>query len=111
MGWGCYKHEWDAGSPNWQAYLENLCNERLARDHKDWGRDSEICPKCFEELEAERDRLKALNAELLAALEASYQLIPPPTPGSMGEERMMQTIDQVKATIAKAEGNGCTTPK
>ena len=48
--------------------------------------------------------MKRLNEEMLAALKAAYELIPPPTPGSIGEERMMRTIDQVKATIAKAEG-------
>ena len=105
MGWGCYKHEWDAGSPNWQAYLENLCNERLARDSKDWGRDAQICPKCYEEMEAERDRLKAVNAELLEVLKAVRQAFP----GLDGDKGFLPDI--IKAAIAKAEGKECTTPK
>ena len=70
-----------------------------------------ICPIYkLQGIERSRDELEA-NTKLIAAapkmlqaLKAAYELIPPPTPGSLGEERMMQTIDQVKATIAEALG-------
>ena len=51
---------------------------------------------------AERDSLKELNGETLKALEAAYEVIPPPTPGSLGEGRIMATIYAVKAAIAKS---------
>ena len=89
--------------------MENLCDERLKWDIKDWGRDLQIYPKCYVELEAERDRLKALNAEMLKALKQAYELIPPPTPGSLGEIRIMRANGVVKAAIAKAEGVDCVT--
>ena len=63
------------------------------------------------ETASERDRLKALNAELLADLKQAYEYMPPPIPGSLGEDRMLKTIGSVKSTIAKAEGKECTTPK
>ena len=63
------------------------------------------------ETAAERDTLKALNAELLADLKQAYEYMPPPTPGSLGEDRMLKTLGEVKDTIAKAEGKQCTTPK
>ena len=63
------------------------------------------------ETAAERDALKELNAELLADLKQAYEYMPPPTPGSLGEDRMLKTIGEVKDTIDKAEGMRCTTPK
>ena len=62
MGWGCYKHEWDANSECWNEALKSLCESRLA-SHGDWGRDTAICPKCWAELEDQR-------TELLEALKA-----------------------------------------
>ena len=63
MGWGCYVHEWDAGSENWLEYANNLCNERLLA-HDDWGRDGQICPKCYvemaEELQYLRNQVRSL---------------------------------------------------
>ena len=71
MGWGCYKHEWDAGSDNWQAYAKRLCTERLDKTQRaDWGRDCEICPKCFEEMETEATETTRQRDLLLAACRA-----------------------------------------
>ena len=113
MGWGCYKHEWDAGSPNWQAYLENLCNERLARDRKDWGRDSEICPKCYKEMESERDRLKEVNAGLIETMQELLRLVTEPSRhlpvGKLFAHNRI--VGDAERAIAKAEGKSCTTPK
>lgn len=57
MGWGCYKHEVDAGSEAWGKKLVELCDLQLKREPRTWGRDSQICPWCHEELEAENERL------------------------------------------------------
>ena len=66
MGWGCYKHEWDAGSDSWREHAGRLCEERL-RTALDWGRDGQICPKCYEELlERHADELERLRTELTA---------------------------------------------
>ena len=46
MGWGCYKHEMDAGSDNWKADLESITPPA----YHSWGRQEEICPKCFIEI-------------------------------------------------------------
>ncbi len=52
MGWGCYKHEWDAGSESWREYLDELCERMLeAPSGRTWGRDVEVCPKCWVEME------------------------------------------------------------
>ena len=76
MGWGCYKHEWDAGSENWSAYAERLCDERLEKTIRaDWGRDGQICPKCYEELEAECDELRRQRDLLVDRLKAAQQYV------------------------------------
>lgn len=59
MGWGCYKHEMDAGSEAWTEKLDALCDKKLAEGKPTWGRDGQICPACWEELEKERDLLQA----------------------------------------------------
>lgn len=58
MGWGCYRHECDAGSENWKNKLEQLSQAQLdgsrsGRLPHSWGRDVQICPWCWEE----RDKL------------------------------------------------------
>ena len=65
MGWGCYKHEWDAGSENWRAYAVKMCAEHLEKtSHADWGRDAQICPKCYEEtIAAHEQTLERLRAD------------------------------------------------
>ena len=51
MGWGCYKHEMDAGSKNWTKHAEELANEHLKKTGSaNWGRDAEICPVCYKEM-------------------------------------------------------------
>lgn len=71
MGWGCYKHEWDAGSEHWTRYLKVLANQKLReRPHRSWGRDGQICPKCYVELEKENAALRARVAELSGDREA-----------------------------------------
>ena len=72
MGWGCYKHEWDAGSESWREYAAEMCNKHLAAtNHADWGRDAQICPKCYDELIAQHaevvEYLRAENEFLAAA--------------------------------------------
>ena len=119
MGWGCQKHEWDAGSESWLAHAEKMCNERLVRTrHADWGRDGQICPKCWEEGEA-------VKAELLAALKTAtpvleqlphlYEMLArelidlvsvlsrdaPPPPNL---DRIREYAAECRALIAKAEG-------
>lgn len=64
MGWGCYKHEADAGSESWQKKVTEMSNARLSVPTHDWGRDGEVCPWCWEELEA---KLAALLERLRAA--------------------------------------------
>ena len=50
MGWGCYKHEIDAGSENWNTQVDKLCSHEWdTQPHKSWGRQLEICPFCVEE--------------------------------------------------------------
>lgn len=60
MGWGCYKHEFDAGSEEWEARMGPLCDRKLAERPLTFGRDNQICPACYEELEA---KLKEINTE------------------------------------------------
>ena len=57
MGWGCYKHEVDAGSPNWDARMRELCDLQLGNRPLTWGRDGEVCPFCYEELVAASDKM------------------------------------------------------
>jgi hypothetical protein len=51
VGWGCYKHEMDAGSEQWIEDKEALIEKKLAQKPKTFGRDGEICPRCFIEIE------------------------------------------------------------
>ena len=46
MGWGCYKHEADAGSILWQEKLAEITPDNCYP----WGRDGQICPWCHERL-------------------------------------------------------------
>lgn len=50
MGWGCYRHECDAGSEKWKQKADALCDTQLELLPRSWGRDGEICPFCYEEL-------------------------------------------------------------
>lgn len=51
MGWGCYKHEWDVGSENWKERMDALCDRKLQETPRTFGRDEQVCPACYEELE------------------------------------------------------------
>ena len=53
----------------------------------------------------ERDRLKAINAELLAALEALCDLMPQTRPGNMqsDEYHIWLQADKARTAIAKAQ--------
>ena len=57
------------------------------------------------ETAAERDRLKAINAELLTALEALCDLMPQTRPGNMqsDEYHIWLQADKARAAIAKAQ--------
>ena len=54
MGWGCYKHKMDAGSESWQGVVK----EATPENYYPWGRDGEVCPACWMELERERNLLQ-----------------------------------------------------
>ena len=54
MGWGCYKHESDAGSESWQKKIADITPENC----DPWGRDGEICPWCYE---STLERMNALE--------------------------------------------------
>ena len=80
MGWGCYRHEWDAESEEWKTKMELLCETKLRETPRTWGRDGQICPACWEDLCAEYDALTALLQEMEGTLEASRKfcaLVPP----------------------------------
>lgn len=62
MGWGCNKHEIDAGSDDWDAALERLCDRKLL-EKKSFGRDGQICPLCWEEMEDEVRALRGSGSE------------------------------------------------
>jgi DNA repair exonuclease SbcCD ATPase subunit len=53
MGWGCYKHEIDSGSAEWAGAIDKLCKRKLTEYPQTFGRDGEVCPLCWGELEAE----------------------------------------------------------
>lgn len=63
MGWGCYKHEWDAGSENWDKVLSELCDRKPEERPLTFGRDNQVCPACFMEMER---GVAALRAEVKA---------------------------------------------
>lgn len=68
MGWGCYRHEWDAGSDSWQKAANELCDRKLKETPRTFGRDGQVCPSCWNEAEAE---LATLRAKLAEAEQAS----------------------------------------
>ena len=62
------------------------------------------------ETAAERDRLKAENAELLAALKAIHDRLKPFVV-TYQHQSEKDALRWAKEAIAKAEGKECTTPK
>ena len=68
MGWGCYKHEWDIESENCQEVMSALMDRKLAEHPLTFGRDNAVCPACWNEIEAERDALRAELATVKAEL-------------------------------------------
>ena len=63
MGWGCYRHEVDAGSVSWKRQMD------LVTPLGTFGRDGEICPFCWEELltQASNCECGAVDHELIVA--------------------------------------------
>ena len=74
MGWGCYKHEWDAGSEDWAAFMSDLCDRQLEKTPRTWGRDSAICPKCWVEREALLRELRTKIGRIGAAMYVSFNI-------------------------------------
>ena len=58
MGWGCYKHECDIGSEKSQEKLAELVQREEDKGFPSWGRDAQICPFCYEEMENELHDLR-----------------------------------------------------
>lgn len=76
MGWGCYKHEWDKGSESWEKTLAELCERKLEESPRTFGRDGQICPECWNELEKENSRLQHENEELRDKLaDTNYDML------------------------------------
>ena len=65
MGWGCRKHEMDAGSKAWIESSDKLLAQEEKKGYPRWGRDVEICPLCYEELSGLLEKSLSLAAELL----------------------------------------------
>lgn len=63
MGWGCNKHECDAGAEAWTAKVEEM-----SYSDRPWGKHLEVCPWCYEELEARAEAAEAERERLKAAL-------------------------------------------
>lgn len=52
MGWGCYRHEVDADTENWNAQVDKLLPDGASHGKPfNWGRDGQVCPFCWTELE------------------------------------------------------------
>lgn len=52
MGWGCYRHEVDAESENWNSQIDALLPDGASHGRPfNWGRDGQVCPFCWAELE------------------------------------------------------------
>ena len=75
MGWGCYKHEWDAGSTDWKTVVFNLCDRKLKDNPRTFGRDGEVCPKCFEELEKQNKKLHEVLKDLSRAVNSNLDSV------------------------------------
>lgn len=72
MGWGCTRHEVDAGSENWEKKVSSLIpNGRSHGEPFDWGRDGQVCPWCWEELERIQKTYSKALSEILLHPEAS----------------------------------------
>ena len=75
MGWGCYRHEWDRGSPAWKNKVAEITPE----DCVPWGRDEEVCPACHEEVLIENEKLRKSLANFITEQEIVEALSPPET--------------------------------
>ncbi len=100
MGWGCYKHEWDAASRAWEKFEHDLCMRKLEDRPKTFGRDGRVCPRCYVELESDYAALEAENARLLAALVEVLNIV-----REFGESAGVPkaTLDNLMDVIAAAQ--------
>ena len=72
MGWGCYRHEIDAGSENWKKKCASMLEKGRAHVPPfTWGRDEQVCPFCWEELEKIQKIYSKALADILLHPEAS----------------------------------------
>ena len=71
MGWGCYKHEMDAGSDAWGAAVRSVCDRKLAEHPRSFGRNLEVCPLCYEDAEKRIAELEAA-LRLLGVIADAY---------------------------------------
>lgn len=63
MGWGCYRHEIDAESESWNAQIDALLPDGASHGKPfNWGRDGQVCPFCWAELE----KIKTLYEQALS---------------------------------------------
>lgn len=75
MGWGCYRHEIDAGSENWKKKFATLIpNGRSHGQPFDWGRDEQVCPFCWEELERMKTIYQKALGEILEHPESAHMI-------------------------------------
>lgn len=78
MSWGCGKHEWDAGSENWNKALLELCERQVANSPRTWGMQNSICPSCYVELldaleQAQKELDKDLSKSQLRRLNVQFE--------------------------------------
>ncbi len=77
MGWGCYRHEVDAGSEHWEKQIEKLLTENRRGNHKPpftWGRNGQVCPFCWEELEKIKNIYQKALGEIQRLPEAAQTI-------------------------------------
>ncbi len=72
MGYGCYRHEVDAGSTHWNSKFDSMLeNGRAHKEPFTWGRDNQICPFCWDEMSRIRKIYEKALAEIQEKPEAA----------------------------------------
>lgn len=99
MGWGCNRHEVDAGSDNWDAKMGSLLVPDGHSHEKpfNFGRDNQVCPFCWEELE---EIFKAFREALFYVTDVAPDL-------GKAKAVARRALDRAEAVIKNPQDTNC----
>ena len=96
MSWGCYKHEVDAGSENWQEKMSELCQNQLDDyGYQNWGRQLAICPWCYSELKISHEQMLSMLKKIRSLIKNHTLGNPTIMADEWGDWRLLHFIENI----------------